>query len=64
MKKKFAKFLAFVFLIIMTDNSAIAAPKIPTLELTNSFLISKASEISAFLRAQDNWVIEIGRAHV
>ena len=57
MKKKFAKFLAFLLLIIVTANSAIAAPKILTLEQTNSFLIPNASEVSAFLRAQDNWVV-------
>ena len=57
MKITFAKFLAFFIFIIISSNPATAVTKIPNLEPNNSFLISKASEVTAFLRAQDNWVV-------
>lgn len=57
MKITLAKFLAFISVIFISSNPATAVTKIPNLELNNSFLISKASEVTAFLRAQDNWVV-------
>lgn len=57
MKIKFSKILAFISAIIISSSPATAATKIPNLELNNSFLISNASEVTAFLRVQDNWVV-------
>ena len=57
MKITFAKFLAFFIFIIISSNPATAVTKIPNLEPNNGFLISKASEVTSFLRAQDNWVV-------
>lgn len=57
MKIKFFKILAFISAIIISSSPATAATKIPNVELNNSFLISNASEVTAFLRVQDNWVV-------
>lgn len=58
MKHKFAKSVAVICaLLFLTASSALAAKKIPVLESTNGFVIPEPTEVIAFSRLQENWVV-------